>query len=92
MDIMSHVVKMTTIQVLMAIARDQSWTLFQLDANITFIHGDFNEEVHIQPPPGFDLPLPNLVCKLQMSLYGLKQTSRQWNTKLTDTLTSSSYT
>lgn len=45
----------------------------------------------MQPPPGFTLPQTDLVCKLQRSLYGLKQARRQWNNKLTDTLIASGY-
>lgn len=45
----------------------------------------------MQPSAGLLLPAPNLVCKLQRPIYGLKQASRQWNTKLTYTLTSSGY-
>ncbi|GAU48976.1 hypothetical protein TSUD_245670 [Trifolium subterraneum] len=78
-------------KVLLAIAASQHWPLYQLDVNTTFLHGDLNEEVYMKPPPGLDLSHPNLVCKLQKSLYGLKQASRQWNTKLTETLLASGY-
>lgn len=43
-------------------------------------------------PKGFEHKKQNQVYRLVKSLYGHKQASRQWNTKLTDALVNSGYT
>lgn len=65
----------------MTIATAQNWPLFQLDVNTAFLHCILNEEIYMQPPSGLDLPHPNMVCKLQRSLNGLKQTSSHYYEK-----------
>lgn len=77
---------MITIQTLLSIVATNDWHLQQLDINIVFLHRDLEEDVYMKPPPGLLVPSKNLVCKLNKSIYGIKQASRQWNKKLTISL------
>ncbi|GJU70104.1 retrovirus-related pol polyprotein from transposon TNT 1-94 [Tanacetum coccineum] len=49
------------------------------DVKTTFLHGHLEEEIYVEQPEGFKVPgKEDHVCRLKKSLYGLKQSPRQW--------------
>lgn len=56
--------------------------LEQMDAKIVFLYGDIDETILMRQPEGYSgKGKEDYVCKLNRSLYGLKQSPRQWNRK-----------
>jgi hypothetical protein len=71
--------KMNTTRALISIASNNGWNLFQMDVKNAFLHGDLQEELYMEIPPGFNsCETEGKVCKLIKSLYGLKQSPRAW--------------
>ncbi|KAH9752684.1 hypothetical protein KPL71_014795 [Citrus sinensis] len=67
--------------------KNGTWKLIQKtrrkeDVKTAFLHGDLQEEIVMSQPEGFvNTQHPDWVCLLQKSLYGLKQSPRQWYLK-----------
>ncbi|CAM8951062.1 unnamed protein product [Rhodiola kirilowii] len=54
-----------------------------MDVKTAFLNGSLDETIFMKQPKGFiDNKHPDFVCYLEKkSIYGLKQSSRQWNKK-----------
>ncbi|KAJ1692032.1 hypothetical protein LUZ63_016190 [Rhynchospora breviuscula] len=51
-----------------------------MNVKTAFLNGNLEEDVYMTQPEYFvDPKNANKVCKLQRSIYGLKQASRSWN-------------
>ena len=75
----SPMVKHTSIKTVLGLVAHFDMQLEQMDVKTTFLHGDLEELVYMVQPKGFiQLGQEHLVCKLRKSLYGLKQSPRQW--------------
>lgn len=52
----------------------RGWHLHQIDVQNAFLHGVLQEDVYMHQPPGYeDRRYPGYICKLENTLYGLKQ-------------------
>ncbi len=77
------VVKITTLRTMLALATLKSYNVKQMDISIAFLHADVEEELYMEQPKGFEQSgKEQLVCRLKKSLYGLKQSGRNWNRTL----------
>ena len=64
---------------MLALIAHFNWELEQLDVKTAFLHGELGETIFINQPEGFEIEgKQNQVCLLKRSLYGLKQSPRQW--------------
>ncbi|KAH9647599.1 Endoglucanase 8 [Citrus sinensis] len=89
-----------------SLQRNQTWTLVpnpamvalldleleQMDVKTTFFHGNLEEQILMAQYKGFECKGNEYyVCLLHKSLYGLKQSSRQWYRRFDDFIVSKGY-
>ena len=72
----SPVAMVKSIRILLAIVAHYDYEIWQMDVKTTFLNGNLTEEVYMTQPEGFISKDSNKVCKLQKSIYGLKQALR----------------
>ena len=72
---------------LLAIAAQKGWKVYQLDVKSAFLNGFLEEEIYVEQPEGFAMKgQEDDVYLLKKALYGLKQTPRAWYSRIDEHL------
>ena len=75
--------RLESLRILIALFTQRGLELHHVDVATAFLNGTLQEEVYMKQPMGYEKEGEEcLVCKLEKSIYGLKQSSRCWNTAL----------
>ena len=83
----SPVAMLKSVRIILAIAAYFDYEIWQMDVKTAFLNGNLTEDVYMIQPEGFvDPKNAGKICKLQRSIYGLKQASRSWNLRFDETV------
>ncbi|RVX02180.1 Retrovirus-related Pol polyprotein from transposon TNT 1-94 [Vitis vinifera] len=83
----SPVAMLKSIRILLSIAAYFDYEIWQMDVKTAFLNGSLDECIYMKQPEGFiTYGQEHLLCKLNRSIYGLKQASRSWNTCFDQTI------
>ena len=91
-EVFAPVARYTSIRSVLAIANQFDLEAHQMDVVSAFLNGELEDTIYMKQPEGFiDPDNQTKVCKLNRSLYGLKQSARCWNQLMDEYLKSSNY-
>lgn len=78
-DLTIEIPFLPSVRLLLTMVAIGHWMLYQLDIKSAFLHSKPDKEIYMKQPPSFVAQGESrLVCKLQRSLYGLKQSPQAW--------------
>ncbi|TYJ98650.1 gag/pol protein [Cucumis melo var. makuwa] len=83
------VAMLKSIRILLSIATFYDYEIWQMDVKTAFLNGNLEESIFMSQPEGFITQgQEQEVCKLNRSIYRLKQASRSWNIRFDTTIKS----
>ena len=72
--------KMTTIRMLMQLGVQYNLIIHQMDVKSAYLNAEIDCDIFVEQPQGYKIPgKEKLVWQLNKSLYGLKQSGKNWN-------------
>ncbi|EMG45193.1 Polyprotein, partial [Candida maltosa Xu316] len=92
-EIFAPVIRSESIKLLFALAAKTGRIVHSIDISTAFLNADISEDVFISQPQGYVVKgKESMVCKLQKSLYGLRQSPLLWNKTLDRIVQSEGFT
>ncbi|MDR3549040.1 MAG: reverse transcriptase domain-containing protein, partial [Candidatus Pacebacteria bacterium] len=86
------VMRYKSLRALLAIAANLDYEIKHLDVPTAFLRAVLTDDVYMEQPEGFHNGDFNLVWKLVMSIYGIKQAPSNWNSEINSFLLSLGFT
>ncbi|MBW0516785.1 hypothetical protein O181_056500 [Austropuccinia psidii MF-1] len=84
--------RLSTLRFLLGYCAYHNFDLHQMDVKTAFLHGNLDEDLFIRLPEGYRSLWSGPVClKLKKSLYGLKQSPRNWYLKIKEFFVSAGF-
>jgi len=90
----SPVIKSKSVKILLVISNQLGWKVHQMDVRTAFLNSKIDDfDIYVEQPDGFKSKAhPSHVWKIKKSLYGLKQSPRQFWKDMSDFLTTNGFT
>jgi hypothetical protein len=85
------VVRLESVRAALGIAAIKNLETGQMDIKGAYLNGTLEEEIYMRQPPGYN-DGTGRVCRLHKTLYGLKQSGREWNKEFDGKITSIGFT
>lgn len=83
----SPVLRYSSLRALLALTAYYDLELEQMDVKTAYLNGTIDYDIYMKQPQGHEVKgKENLVCKLEKSLYGLKQAGRTWYERINSEL------
>ncbi|KAL4032606.1 hypothetical protein IC575_005686 [Cucumis melo] len=82
-EIFAPVTRIETIRLILSLAAQNGWKVYQIDVKSAFLNGHLKEEIFVAQPLGYvQRGEEEKVYKLKKALYGLKQAPRAWYSRI----------
>lgn len=82
-EVFAPTTRIETLRLVLSLLGAKRWSGYQVDFKSAFLNGSLDHTIYMSQPPGFEDPdHPDWVCEVTGSIYGLKQSPRQWNKNL----------